>query len=205
MKERPSRFKSPEAQSRYFQVYDSVLAQWPVPYEERYIETELGRTHVIECGPADAPPLILLHGFHGTALMWITHIAELSRQFRCHLVETVGDAGKSLSYRPARNADDYVNWLAKVYGGLGLTRARVMGLSHGGWLAANLALRKPALVERLIPARSDHRLDAPAPLLLGMVPPRQEKPGPSRNRSLRLRHAELCSLERVCTASRLYR
>lgn len=150
MADRPSRFKSPEAQARFYGKYDSLLAQWPVPYEERYIETGLGTTHVIVCGPEDAPPLILLHGFHGTALMWITHIALLSRSYRCYLVETVGDVGKSLSRRPARNTDDYVAWLKEVYGGLGLSRARVMGLSHGGWLAALLALHAPDLVERLV-------------------------------------------------------
>lgn len=56
-------FKAPEGQSCYFATYDSALKLWPIPYEEIYITTSYGQTHLISCGAKDASPLILLRGY----------------------------------------------------------------------------------------------------------------------------------------------
>jgi pimeloyl-ACP methyl ester carboxylesterase len=39
------------------------MKMWPVPYEELEIPSRFGMTHVTASGPADAPPLVLLHGY----------------------------------------------------------------------------------------------------------------------------------------------
>jgi pimeloyl-ACP methyl ester carboxylesterase len=143
-------FLSPEARKTYLALYRSMLTAYPVPYEERYVTTTAGRTHVIVSGPESAPPLLLLHGFMATNLMWESHIALLSQHYRCYSVQTVTDVGLSEQTSPVRNVLDYVTWLREVFAGLGLARARVMGLSYGGWLATALALHAPELVEKAV-------------------------------------------------------
>lgn len=61
MAERIRMFWSPEIEARFNAAYEAVLKQWPVPYQERYVATRFGDTHVIESGPPQAPPVVLLH------------------------------------------------------------------------------------------------------------------------------------------------
>jgi pimeloyl-ACP methyl ester carboxylesterase len=44
---------------------------------------------------------------------------------------------------PIRDADDEARWVAEVHDGLGIDAAHVVNPSFGGWLALNLALRRP--------------------------------------------------------------
>ena len=69
------RFKTAEGRARYLAAYESALQDWPVAYDELDIEMALGPTHLIAGGPADAPPLILLHSLAGTGLVWRPNIA----------------------------------------------------------------------------------------------------------------------------------
>ena len=44
-------FKSPESQAEYYAAYETMQKRWPVLYEELYIPTKFGDTHVIASGP----------------------------------------------------------------------------------------------------------------------------------------------------------
>lgn len=143
-------FISADTRHRYMTLYDGLLKNWPVPYVERYVSTSYGKTHVLVSGPEGAPPLVLLHGFMATNLMWETQIAELSRHYRCYSVQVVTDVGKSEQTAPVRGVADYVSWLKEVFAGLGLAKARLMGLSYGGFVATGLAVHAPELVEKAV-------------------------------------------------------
>lgn len=41
--------------------YRALLRLWPVASEHLTVPTHLGETFVVASGPADAPPLVLLH------------------------------------------------------------------------------------------------------------------------------------------------
>lgn len=55
-------FKSPEGKDKFMVFYDSVLSNWPVPYDSLTVPTRFGSTHIIVSGPKDAMPLVLLLG-----------------------------------------------------------------------------------------------------------------------------------------------
>jgi pimeloyl-ACP methyl ester carboxylesterase len=129
--------------------YDAALADWPVPFEARTVTTRLGPTHVIASGRADAPPLLLLSSFAGTALVWRLNAEALSRHFRVYAVDVIGQPGKSLANRAIRNRD-YAPWLAELMDGLGAPRASIVGCSFGAFLALNQALATPQRVERVV-------------------------------------------------------
>src|SRR5512141_2692619 len=98
----PSVYKSPEGYAEVAAAYDRVLAAWPVPYEEHMVRTSYGQTHVITCGAAEAPPLLLLHGGINCALMWISCIADLAPHFSIYAPDIMGDIGKSFPSRDLR-------------------------------------------------------------------------------------------------------
>ncbi|WP_242108263.1 alpha/beta fold hydrolase [Luteimonas aquatica] len=143
-------FKSDAHRDRYFSAYDAVLGDWPTPCAELDIRTRLGTTHVVASGPEDAPPLLLLPSFAGTATAWRLNAAGLNRHYRTYAVDVVGQSGKGWADRPLRNRHDYADWLADLLDGLGIRRASLVGCSFGAFLAMNQALSTPGRVERIV-------------------------------------------------------
>jgi pimeloyl-ACP methyl ester carboxylesterase len=122
---------------------------WLVPHEEREIPTRFGKTHVVISGPEEASPLVLLHGYMATLMMWAPNIADLSTDYRVYAIDVMGQPGKSIPDEPVRNAADYVAWLTATLNGLHLDRISLVGMSYGGWLALNYALAAPERVQKL--------------------------------------------------------
>lgn len=143
-------YRSVADRDSYFAYYDARAARvWPLVSEERTVPTSYGPTFVRISGPADAPPLVLLPGATGTSLMWAPNIRNLSNAYRTFAVDQIGDAGRSICTRPPRCTEDLAAWLDELLDGLGLARVNVAGMSYGGWLTAEYALRRP---ERVIKA-----------------------------------------------------
>jgi pimeloyl-ACP methyl ester carboxylesterase len=145
-----SLFKTQELQDRYLQAYDDVLSLWPVEYESRFVITRFGETHTLICGPQDAPPLVLLHGFGVNATMWIPLVETLSKSFRIYALDTIGDLGKSVPVIPLKQAGDYNLWLQDVYHELNINEGYLAGFSQGGWIALNFAIHGPKLLKKLV-------------------------------------------------------
>jgi pimeloyl-ACP methyl ester carboxylesterase len=98
----------------------------------------------------EGAPLLLIMGFGASSAAWQpAFLAELARAFR---VVAFDNRGTGRSDKPdgpvsiAQLADDATGLL----GALGIARAHVMGVSLGGYVAQELALRRPEAVERLV-------------------------------------------------------
>jgi pimeloyl-ACP methyl ester carboxylesterase len=143
-------FRSEDSKARYMAAYDAALAEWPVPFEALHLPTRLGSTHVIASGAPDAPPLILLHSFAGSATVWRSNVAELNRHFRTYAVDIVGQPGKSVASRRIRHRREFAGWLADLLDALGVARASIVGCSFGAFLALNQASLTPDRVERVV-------------------------------------------------------
>jgi pimeloyl-ACP methyl ester carboxylesterase len=145
-----SAFDTPNGEARYLSAYNAALKLWPVPYQELDVPTEFGSTHVVVVGPKDAPPLVLLHGYMVTSVMWAPNIADLSRSHRVYAIDVMGQPGKSVPNRPIRNVADYVAWLTATLDRLGLDCVSLLGMSFGGWLAVRYAVAAPDRVRTLV-------------------------------------------------------
>jgi pimeloyl-ACP methyl ester carboxylesterase len=143
-------FKTEAAKARYMAAYDAVLAKWPVAYEEITVPTRLGATHVIASGPADAPPLVLLHAAMATATVWRPNVEALSAHFRVYAVDTVGQGGRTVASRKIESRRDYADWLNDLFDGLGIARASIVGNSYGGFIACNQAVLAPERIDRVV-------------------------------------------------------
>lgn len=126
------------------------------PYRLRYLEGGSG------------PPLLLIHGLGSSALVeWARLLPSLSRSYHVYAPDLPG-FGRSDRPRQA----DYgipmqVEAVRAFVQAVGIPRARVVGISMGGWIAARLAGEHPELVERLVvvaPAGMRPRDDAPIPV-----------------------------------------
>ncbi|WP_067829512.1 alpha/beta fold hydrolase [Nocardia inohanensis] len=129
--------------------YEALLEQWPVPAEHRDIPTREGDTFVLISGPADAPPLVLLHGSGGNSATWLGDIASWSGHFRTYAVDMPGEPGGSAPSRPTLASEEVALWLDDVLAGLRISRTALLGISLGGWTATDYAIRRPGKVSAL--------------------------------------------------------
>jgi pimeloyl-ACP methyl ester carboxylesterase len=135
-------FKTAAAQRQYWEYYDGRGKEWPAPSETRYVETSFGKTFVRICGEKNAPPLVLLPSGFASSLIWLPNIEGLAPHFRIYAIDNIYDVGRSVNTRPVTGAADLTAWLDELLTGLELgDRANLMGLSFGGWLASEYALR----------------------------------------------------------------
>ncbi|MFH1313896.1 MAG: alpha/beta hydrolase [Candidatus Eisenbacteria bacterium] len=135
-------FKTEEAEQQYQEYYDERAKEWPPLSETRYVETSFGKTHVRICGQENAPPLVLLPSGFASSLIWIPNIQGLAANFRIYAVDNIYDVGLSVNTRPVVDADDLTDWLDELFTELELAdNINLMGLSFGGWLAGQYALR----------------------------------------------------------------
>lgn len=128
------------------QAYDRALTRLMVPYDLRIAPTRFGETHLISAGPADGPPVVLLHGWNTSAPGWWPQINTLARLYRVYAPDTIGQGGRSAPTRPSTRGPGYGMWLADLAANLGLDRAHWIGSSGGGWLILKLAEVRPSLI-----------------------------------------------------------
>jgi pimeloyl-ACP methyl ester carboxylesterase len=118
------------------EAYDALLSRWGVPVEH----LDVAGTHVNACGPADAPPVVLLSGHGATAPVWFQVAPRLAQNHRVYAPDLPGDAGRSTA-PPPRTVADVTNWLSGVL--KGLDDPLIVGHSYGAWMAVTHALQAP--------------------------------------------------------------
>lgn len=145
-------YRSEEVRNRCFAHLDALAARtWPADSSEQFVATSYGRTFVRVTGPADGPALVLLHGAGATSLMWAPNVRVLSEEFRTFAVDQIGEFGKSGCSRPVRSFGDLVGWLDELFAGLDLVHGfSLMGVSYGGALAAQYALKFPTKLDKVV-------------------------------------------------------
>ena len=119
--------------------------------EEKYLQVNGLRLHVMEAGPRDGQLIILLHGFPEFWRGWHHQIAELAAQG--YRVVVPDQRGYNLSEKPRGVAAYGIDHLADDVIGLidayGYSKARIAGHDWGAAVAWWVAARNPDRVEKL--------------------------------------------------------
>jgi len=144
-------FRSEDKRERYLAHYDARAAAWPVAAREVSVETSWGPTFVRISGPDDGSPLVLLPGANATSLLYAPNVAAWSERHRVFAVDNIFDFGRSVNIRNLTTPEDFVDWLDELLDRLGLERdVDLLGLSYGGWIAAEYGLAHPERLSRLV-------------------------------------------------------
>ncbi len=161
-----SLFLKPDGRRIFLEWYDGMLGRLDVPWEARYVRTRQGNTHVVTCGAGDGPDVVLLPGLGTTGVGMPAVLGQAGRRCRLHVVDVIGQPGKSAHSRPDPAGPGYGQWVADVLDGLGIAKARIVAFSFGSWLTLALASQAPDRIERaalaipagLVPMTNDARL-----------------------------------------------
>jgi pimeloyl-ACP methyl ester carboxylesterase len=144
-------FKSPELRDKFLKDYDQRARNWPVPSEAMMIDTSYGKTFVRVCGPADAKPLVLLHGAGVSSLYWIPCIRSLSGHFRVYAIDGLYGTGRSVYTKPIKKVSDYNDWLNELFNAFELGNdVNGMGHSYGSWQISEYAIRFSEKLNKIV-------------------------------------------------------
>ncbi|WP_214403175.1 alpha/beta fold hydrolase [Pseudonocardia lacus] len=122
--------------------------------------------HVVQDGPPQAPPLLLIHGSGAAHASWGPVVPALAADHHVVRVDLPG-CGQSPP-PPSYAVPAQAERVAAVLDGLGLRAVTVVGHSSGGYVATALAERRPDLVGSIALVSCGPALDAllPQPLIL---------------------------------------
>lgn len=148
-------YRSEKGRLAVMACYDAAVASAPVPYESRTVRTRHGETHVLVGGPAAAPPLLLFHGWNGSAGGIGREFPFLFEHYRVYMPDIIGHAGKSAPTRLDTHGPGYAEWAADMLDALRLPACPVVGISGGGWMTLKLAAHLGARVTRAAALSTD--------------------------------------------------
>jgi pimeloyl-ACP methyl ester carboxylesterase len=128
------------------------LIERAYPPAGRFIDVDGGGLHVLELGPANAPPVVLLHGASGNLGDMRMALGErLAAKYRVIMIDRPGHGwsdrpGGRADAAPMRQAALIHQAMTKI----GVSKAIVVGHSWSGALATAYALSYPEAVSGLV-------------------------------------------------------
>jgi pimeloyl-ACP methyl ester carboxylesterase len=117
----------------------------------RFVEIEGVRVHYQEAGERNAPAVLLIHGFCASNFVWNDALVPLAEAgFRVVAPDLVGFGFSGKPAGGEYTIEAQARILVGLLDALGIGRARLVGSSYGGAVAAVCALDYAARVERLV-------------------------------------------------------
>jgi pimeloyl-ACP methyl ester carboxylesterase len=112
----------------------------------RWVQVQGRRVNVVELG--EGPPVLLVHGHSGCWQNWLENIPHLARK---HRVVAMDLPGFGYSEMPERvSIENYAGFLDALCAELGIEDAAVVGNSMGGFVGAELCIRRPERVSAVV-------------------------------------------------------
>jgi pimeloyl-ACP methyl ester carboxylesterase len=143
-------FRNESGKQLVFEVYDSIINSIGIQFEEIYLSTRLGETHILVSGDRKNPPLILVHAYYASAASWYKNLKLLSESFRVYNVDIIGDPNKSKPIKVIRQLDDFLDWFEDIMQVLNLENADFIGNSVGAFHITNFAIHSPNRVKKMV-------------------------------------------------------
>lgn len=145
------RFKSVEGQQLIYDSYDRLLKLWETEFEERDIETDYGKTHIIIAGNRHNPPLLLFHSSgENSAFTWFPNIRDFVKKYYVVAVDYFGGSGKSEPNKYYPKNFDVGIWINRILDVLEIEKTNIAGVSYGGYLSLAYTSKNPERVTRAV-------------------------------------------------------
>lgn len=136
---------STEGHEAYLAAYEETFADMPTPDETLDIRTDFGLVRAYRfAGTGEAQePFVMLPGRSSGSPVWGDSLVPLLEVGDVYTIDLLGEPGLSIQERPFGGDADRAAWLNQTLEGLPEDTFNVVGLSFGGWSAANLAVHEP--------------------------------------------------------------
>ncbi len=148
-----SSFVSNEGKEEYVNSYQEAMSHLPQPVESKMLSTDFGEVQLYKFQEQDTPditPMLLLPGKGSASPMWEANLDDFLKHRPIYTIDLIGEPGLSIETKRIETSTDQALWLKQVLEQLPEEDINLLGLSFGGWSAANLAIKYPEKVQSLI-------------------------------------------------------
>ncbi|MHA1944546.1 MAG: alpha/beta fold hydrolase [Candidatus Hodarchaeales archaeon] len=142
-------YRSSEDKKTLLNIYDKHLSNLDIYFEDIYIQTRYGKTHVVNSGRKDSVPLICLHGGNSNTPDMLVSNLPMLEKFNVFAVDLIGHPGKSDETRLSSDDLSYGFWLLDVIDGLQFETTNIFAGSFGAGIAIRLGTVAPKRVNRM--------------------------------------------------------
>jgi len=143
-------YKNKSSEKTIISLYDAQLKRLNVEFEDIYIKTRFGLSHIIKLGNKLGKPILLFHGGNSTAPYYLAGFTALFRQFCIYAVDTIGHPGKSAQTVLSAKSMEYGEWASDVISALGFDKMYCLGGSFGGGVLVKLMCVAPGKIEKAV-------------------------------------------------------
>ncbi len=143
-------YKSEKGKEAILSLYERQLKRLNKKYEDIYIHTSFGKTHLIETGNLSGVPLLVFHGGNATTAYNLLACNFFMKDFHIYAVDIIGHPGKSAESCLSPNNYDYGKWTAEVIDAPGYERLSCFGGSFGAGIITKTMCVAPEKVKRAV-------------------------------------------------------
>jgi pimeloyl-ACP methyl ester carboxylesterase len=119
--------------------------------KSRFVELDGVRVHYLEAGEADAPAIVLVHGFASSNFVWHDVLVPLAEEgFRVVAPDLVGFGFSAKPRDGEYTFEAQARTVVRLIDALGIECATLVGSSYGGAVAAVVALDYAERVRKLV-------------------------------------------------------
>lgn len=164
-------YKSEQGKERIIKLYDSQLSRLDNPWKDVFVDTSLGRTHIVETGNLFGEPLLVFHGGNATTAYNLLACGFIMKDFHIYAVDMVGHPGKSAETSLPAKGYDYGKWVSEVIDGLKYDKISLFAGSFGAGVVAKTMCVCPDKVKKVVLYVPSGIKNAPAINSAGMMLP----------------------------------
>jgi pimeloyl-ACP methyl ester carboxylesterase len=123
------------------------------------------RMHVVEAGPPDGEPILVLHGWPQHWYQWRHQIPALAGAGYRVIVPDLRGFGQTEAPPKGYDKENMATDVLNLMDAMGLQRVKLLGHDWGGWIAFILCTRAPERFEKYLALNIPHLWSKPNPRL----------------------------------------
>jgi pimeloyl-ACP methyl ester carboxylesterase len=143
-------YKSLKSEEIIKALYDEQVSELNIEYEDIYVDTRFGKTHIIKTGNPYGKPVLLFHGGNSTTPYYLRGFLSLRGRYLIYAPDTMGHPGKSAQTVLSPKNLEYGEWASDIIGGLGYKQMICIGGSFGGGILAKLMCVSPDRISKAV-------------------------------------------------------
>jgi pimeloyl-ACP methyl ester carboxylesterase len=143
-------YKNPKSKRIIQDLYDKQVSALNIDFEDIYVNTRFGKTHLLKTGNPVGKPILLFHGGNSTAPYYLRDFLCFRNKYLIYASDTMGHPGKSAETVLSAKNLEYGEWASDVIDGLEFKEMICMGGSYGGGILMKLMCVAPQKISKAI-------------------------------------------------------
>ncbi|XMB85897.1 alpha/beta hydrolase [Mycoplasmatota bacterium WC44] len=143
-------YKNAKSEKIIRDLYDKQVFSLNIEFEDAYVDTRFGKTHLLKIGNPNGKPILLFHGGNSTTPYCLRDFLSFKDEYLIYAPDTMGHPGKSAQTVLSTKNLEYGEWASDVIDGLGFEQMICMGGSYGGGVLVKLMCFAPQKILKAI-------------------------------------------------------